>query len=140
MAPDYANTYRLNINDPKRQDQNFALIQEFVNIIPELDIVRLLYEVFVTRCQGPLGNVVHTPTFIKQAETLYECFSVPSPEAQVIAVFNTFSMDILACYLLAVRMSLYYVSNVILYIIIDSSCLVSPFIQHHPYLAGLLHL
>lgn len=114
VAPDYSNTYRLNINDPQRQDENFALIREIVDVMPELDMVQLLYEVFVTRCQGPLGNVVHTPTFMKQAETLYECFSDASPEAQAIALFNTFSMDILACHLLAVRISLHYVSNVCL--------------------------
>ena len=68
-------------------------------------MIHLLYEVFVTRCQGPLGNVVHTPTFLKHAERSCGCLSLASPEAQVMALFNTISMDTLACHLLAVRMS-----------------------------------
>ena len=104
VAPDYPNMYWLNINDPRRQGEMLALIREIVDAMPELDLIHLLYEVFVTRCQGPLGNVVHTPSFLKQAERFRGCLSLASPEAQVMALSSTISMDTLACHLLAVRM------------------------------------
>lgn len=83
--------------------------------MPEPDMIRLLCEVFVTRCQGPLSNIVHTPTFMKQVEMLCACLNLASPEAQIMAVSSTISMDRLACHLLAVRMlPLYRVSSVCL--------------------------
>ena len=91
-------------NDPQRQGEKFVLLRDIVDAMPELDMIRLLYEVFVTRCQGPLGNVVHTPTFMKQAENFWGCLGLASPEAQVMALSSTISMDTLSCYLLAVRM------------------------------------
>ena len=75
-------------------------------------MIQPLYEVFVTRCQGPLGNVVHTPTFMKQAELFCSCLGLASPDAQVIAFFDTFSMKELACHLMAVRMPHHRASNV----------------------------
>ncbi|MCJ1387246.1 hypothetical protein MMC18_000086 [Xylographa bjoerkii] len=74
--------------------------------MPNLDMIHLLYEVFVTRCQGPLGNVVHTPTFMKQAGKFYGCLGLASPEAQVMALSSTISMDTLACHLLALVLAL----------------------------------
>lgn len=105
VAPDHYNAYWLNRNDPQSQNEKFGLIREIVDAMLEQDIIRLLYEVFITRCQSPLGNVIHTPTFLKQAEKLYSCLSQGSPEAQVMALYNTVSMDELACHLLAVRIS-----------------------------------
>jgi hypothetical protein len=104
VAPDYPNMYWVTTNDPQRQGEKLALIREIVDAVPELDMIFLLYEVFVTRCQGPLGNVVHTPTFMKQAEKFCGCLGLASPEAQVMALSSTISMDTLACHLLAVRM------------------------------------
>ena len=106
VAPDYPNMYWLNINDPRKHCEMLALIREIVDAMPELDMIHLLHQVFVARCQGPLGNVIHTPTFLKQAEMFCGCLSLASPEAQVMALSNTISMDTLACHLLAVRMSL----------------------------------
>lgn len=56
---------------------------------------------FVTRCQAPLGNVIHTPTFLKQAKRLSNCLRQVSPETRATALANTFSTDTLACFLLA---------------------------------------
>lgn len=106
VAPDYPNMYWLNTNDPQRQGEKFALIREIVDAMPELGMVNLLYEVFVTRCVGPLGNVVHTPTFMKQAEDLCGCLGLASPESQVMALSSTISMDTLACHLLALVLAL----------------------------------
>ena len=105
-ASDYPNTYWSAVNHPQRHGEKCALIQDIVGALPELDMIRHLYEVFVTRCQGPLGNVVHTATYMEQAERLYGCLGVGSPELQVMALSNTISMDALACHLLAVRMPL----------------------------------
>ena len=104
VAPDYPNMYWSSTNDSQRQDEELALVREIVDAMPEVHLIRLLYEVFVTRCQGPLGNVVHTPTFMKQAEKFCGCLGLASPEAQVMALSSTISMDTLACHLLAVRM------------------------------------
>ena len=107
VAPEYPNVYWLNANNPQRQGVQLALIREIVDAMPGLDMIRLLYQVFVTRCQGPLGNIVHTPTFMKHAETFCGCLSLASSEAQVTALSNTISMDAIACHLLAVRIPLY---------------------------------
>lgn len=115
VASDYPNTYWTAINDPQRQGERLVLIREIVNAMPELDIIELLYEVFITRCQGPLGNVVHTPTFMEQAEFFCGCLGLASPEAQVMALFDTFSMSTLACHVLAVRMPLHHASTVCSY-------------------------
>lgn len=115
MAPDYPNVYWLAIKDPQRQGEKLALIREIVDFMPEPDMIHLLCEVFVTRCQGPLGNIVHTSTFMKQVEMLCACLGLVSPEKQVMAVSSILSMDTLACHLLAVRMPpLYHVSSVCL--------------------------
>ena len=99
--------YWLDTKDPQRQSENLALVREIVDTMPEVAIIHLLYEVFVTRCQGPLGNIVHTPTFMKQVDSFCRCLALTSPEAQVMAIYTTISMDQLARHLLAVRMPLY---------------------------------
>jgi hypothetical protein len=101
VARDISNRYWVT-QDPQRHDQKLALIRDVIHALPEWDIVQLLYEVFVTRCQGPLGNVVHTPSFMKQADQLRHCLSMASPDA---AIASTLSMDSLACLLLAVLLS-----------------------------------
>lgn len=112
MAPDYPNTYWSTTNDELREGEKSELIREIVDAMPEIDLIALLYEVFVTRCQGPLGNIVHTPTFMNQAEEFCGCLGLVSPEAQVLALSSTFATDTLACNLLAVRMPLHRPSNV----------------------------
>ena len=140
VAPDYLNMYWLSTDDPQRQGEKFALIREIVDAVPEPDIICLLFETFVTRCQAPLGNVVHTPTFMKQAEKFCACFSLASREAQVMALFGTMSIDTLACHLLAVRMPPYRESGVCSHSIFNSLCLLLLFIPHHLYLAGFPRL
>ena len=103
VASDYTNTYWSMI-DSQRQGEKLALIREIVDAMPEPEIIHVLYEVFITRCQGALGNIVHTPTWMHQAEQLCGCLKLASPEEQVMALSSTFQMDTLACQLLAVRM------------------------------------
>ena len=107
VTPDYPNMYWLDTKNPQRQGEKLALIREIVDAMPEVAILHLLYEVFVTRCQGPLGNIVHTSTFMKQVDTFCRCLALTSPEERVMAFHTTVSMDQLARHLLAVRMSLY---------------------------------
>ena len=140
VAPDYPNEYWGSSNSPQRQLEKLALIREIVDAMPELEMIRLLYEVFVTRCQGPLGNITHTPTFMEQAEKLCGCLDPAPPEAQVMALSRTISMDALACHLLAVRTSSYRASSACSRSLFNSSCSLSPFIPHHLYMAGPLRL
>ncbi|KAJ6190686.1 hypothetical protein N7519_000707 [Penicillium mononematosum] len=102
VAPDIPNRYWVT-QDPQRHEQKLALIGDVVHALPEWDIIQLLYEVFVTRCQGPLGNVVHTPSFMKQADQLRHCLSMASPDA---AIASTLSMDSLAGLVLALVLGL----------------------------------
>ncbi|KXG50761.1 uncharacterized protein PGRI_045280 [Penicillium griseofulvum] len=102
VAPDIPNRYWVT-QDPQRHEQKLALIGDVVHALPEWDIIQLLYEIFVTRCQGPLGNVVHTPSFMKQADQLRHCLSMASPDA---AIASTLSMDSLAGLLLALVLGL----------------------------------
>ncbi|GFF50529.1 hypothetical protein IFM46972_09067 [Aspergillus udagawae] len=105
VAPDFPNRY-WSSNDPKRHGERLTLIREIVDAMPELEMIHVLFEVFVTRCQGPLGNVVHTPTFMKQAEQFHNCLSLASPDSWVLAISSTVSMETLGCFLLALVLGL----------------------------------
>jgi hypothetical protein len=107
IAPDYINTYWSTTNNPHKEGEKLALVREIIDAIPEPEMIYQLYEVFTTRSQGPLGNIVHTPTVMTQVEKLCSCLRLTLPEEQVMALSNSFSMDSLACHLLAVRMALY---------------------------------
>ncbi|OQE42208.1 hypothetical protein PENCOP_c004G00338 [Penicillium coprophilum] len=102
VAPDIPNPY-WKAGDPQRNEQKLALIRDVVQALPEWDLVQALHEVFVTRCQGPLGNVVHTPSFKKQANQLHHCLEMNYPDA---AIASTLSMDSLAVLLLALVLGL----------------------------------
>ncbi|KAL4810807.1 hypothetical protein BDV18DRAFT_155420 [Aspergillus unguis] len=102
VAPDFPNRYWVT-TDPRTHVQKLALIREVVQALPDWEIMNLLYEIFVTRCQAPLGNVVHTHTFMNQAEQLHHCLSLAAPDA---AIASTLSMDSLAGLLLALVLGL----------------------------------
>ncbi|OKL55826.1 hypothetical protein UA08_08809 [Talaromyces atroroseus] len=101
VAPDIPNRY-WSSNDGEK----LALIREIVDAMPALDTIHPLFEVFVTRCQGPLGNVFHTPTFTKQAEQFVKCLGLASPDSRVLAISSTVTMETLGCYLLALVLGL----------------------------------
>ncbi|KAL8795926.1 MAG: hypothetical protein Q9195_001670 [Heterodermia aff. obscurata] len=103
VAPDYPNGYWVTTNNPSRYSEKIAVLRGIVDALPELDMIRHLYEVFVTRCQGPLGNIVHKQHFLDEAEVLCGCLSLASPESRVMELSSKFSLDVLACHLLAVR-------------------------------------
>ncbi|KAL4998976.1 hypothetical protein BDV10DRAFT_200976 [Aspergillus recurvatus] len=105
VAPDFPNRCWTS-NNPKRHGEKLALIRDIVDAMPALEIIHLLFEVFVTRCQGPLGNVVHTPTFTKQAEQFRNCLSLASPDSRALAISSTVTMETLGCYLLALVLGL----------------------------------
>ncbi|KAJ5613828.1 hypothetical protein N7528_007482 [Penicillium herquei] len=102
VAPDIVNRY-WESRDPQRQNEKLSLIRDAIQALPEWDVVQVLYEVFATRCQGPLGNVVHTPSFMNQAEQLRHCLSMASPDTAIISIF---SMESLAGLLLALVLGL----------------------------------
>ncbi|KAJ5552166.1 hypothetical protein N7494_001544 [Penicillium frequentans] len=68
-APDYPNLY-WETAESRLQNERVSLIREITNAIPDPEMAHHLYDVFVTRCQGPLGNTFHTPTFLKHADRL----------------------------------------------------------------------
>ncbi|KAJ5664632.1 hypothetical protein N7462_011445 [Penicillium macrosclerotiorum] len=84
IASDFPNHYWVT-PDPHRHEQKLALIREIMHALPDWELVGVLYEVFITRCQGPLGNVR------------------PLPET---AIASTLSMDQLAGLLLALVLGL----------------------------------
>ncbi|KAJ5574186.1 uncharacterized protein N7459_008613 [Penicillium hispanicum] len=100
VAPDFPNLY-WDSDDPQKQSEKWKLMKETIDVLPDEDMIAHIYEVFITRCQGPLGNIVHTPTFLAQAKTLYECLSLPSTEEKATALLVSITMDMLACHLLA---------------------------------------
>ncbi|KAF4260287.1 hypothetical protein KXV58_002641 [Aspergillus fumigatus] len=105
VAPDFPNPY-WSSNDPKRHGEKLALIREIVDAMPTVEIIDALLEVFITRCQGPLGNVVHTPTFLKQAQQFSNCLKLASLDSRVLAVSSTVPMEKLGGYLLALVLGL----------------------------------
>lgn len=101
VAPDFLNRY-WSATDPKRHGEKLALIREMVDVLPEWEVIHVLFEVFVTRCQGPLGNVVHTPTFMAQAALFGNCLNLASADERASAIASAITMETLGCYLLAV--------------------------------------
>lgn len=102
VAPDTPNPYWSN---PQRQVDQVSLLREIVHAMPEVDIIHLLHEVFLTRCQGPLGNVLHIPTFERQVGEFCDCFRLPLADETVMALLNKISMEMLSCHLMAVCIS-----------------------------------
>ncbi|PYH94520.1 hypothetical protein BO71DRAFT_398799 [Aspergillus ellipticus CBS 707.79] len=105
IAADSPNPYWSSTVSRRREEQ-LALLREIVDALPETDLIPPLVEVFVTRCQGPLGNVVHTPAFMHQATVLYECLSHSTTEDKAMALLSGTSMDVLACHLMALVLGL----------------------------------
>lgn len=103
VAPDYPNLYWRTTDEPPKQYEKYALMKGIVDAMPDQDMISHVYEVFVTRCQGPLGNIIHKPTFLAQTRTLYECLNHTSLEKRATALLSSVTMDMLACQLLAVR-------------------------------------
>lgn len=68
-------------------------------------MIQHLYQIFVTRCQGPLGNIFHTPTFLEHAERLCDCLIIDSNEEKALLLSSSIALEDLACFLLAVRKS-----------------------------------
>lgn len=138
VAPDFPNPY-WSSNDPKRHGEKLALIREIVDAMPTVEIIDALLEVFITRCQGPLGNVVHTPTFLKQAQHISNCLKLASLDSRVLAVSSTVPMEKLGGYLLAVGTgSPIPMASCLHYDVVRSSCLVSRSIRRRLSSGGLL--
>ena len=104
VAPDLPNKYWVN-DDVRRHNERLNLIREIVSSLPELETIRALYNIFTTRCQGALGNVVHTSTFLDEADKFYSCLRLDGVEPRVVAISRVVSMDALGGYLMAVRIS-----------------------------------
>lgn len=98
-APDYPNLY-WETAESRLQNERVSLIREITNAIPDPEMAHHLYDVFVTRCQGPLGNTFHTPTFLKHADRV--CGYVTSASFDLHSFASSFSMESLACFLMAV--------------------------------------
>ena len=111
VEPDYPNVYWFSHESSQKHNEKAAVLRGIVDAVPELDMIRHLNEVFVTRCQGPLGNVVHESTFLEQAGAFCDCLGLASPESRVAALSSTFSMDALACHLLSVRIPRTFATN-----------------------------
>ena len=111
LAPDYPNPFWLTTHNPQRQAQKLALIREIIDALPELEMIRLLNNVFIVRCQAPLDNVFHTPNFLEQAEKFQNCLGFSSPDESVMALNHEIPLDTLACHLLAVWASTFTISN-----------------------------
>ena len=112
IISDLPNMYWSKSNDPRRNDEKLELFRDIVDAMPDQDMINLLYEVFATRCQGPLNNITHTSTFTQQADIINACLDLPSLEEQVMALSSTISMDAIACHLMAVRVPSCLASNI----------------------------
>ncbi|KAJ5986101.1 hypothetical protein N7451_010466 [Penicillium sp. IBT 35674x] len=99
-APDYPNLY-WETAESQLQDE---LIREITIAIPDSEMAHHLYEVFVTRCQGPLSNIFHSPTFMKHADRM--CGHVTSVSFDLHSSTSSFSMESLACFLMALVLGL----------------------------------
>ncbi|KAJ6092534.1 hypothetical protein N7486_007823 [Penicillium sp. IBT 16267x] len=98
-APDYPNLYW-------ETTESRLQMKEITDAFPDSEMTHNLYEVFVTRCQGPLGNIFHTPTFLKHAGRICETIKSVSLDSHIFATSSTFSMEDLACFLMALVLGL----------------------------------
>ncbi|RAK95978.1 putative C6 transcription factor [Aspergillus ibericus CBS 121593] len=89
VAPDHPNLYW----STQPQAYQAGLFREIINSLPEIDIIHLLHEVFLIRCQGPLGNVIHTPTFARQLEIFRDCLRTPPGEFRLMELIDNISME-----------------------------------------------
>lgn len=138
VAMDFSNRY-WSSSDTRRHGDKLVLIRETVDAMPALEMIHHLFDVFVTRCQGPLGNVVHTPTFAKQAEQFGNCLSLESLDSRVLAISSAFTMETLGCFLLAVSIvHPTQETSCSHHCFVLSSCSVSLFIPRRLYWDGLL--
>lgn len=101
IAPDYPNKYWERPGFGSENEKSI-LIQEMLHSLPEEDVVSHIYDVFVTRCQGALGNIFHTPTFLKDAARLRSWISSQAVAPETQGAQSPFSMETLGCFLLAV--------------------------------------
>ncbi|KAL8976918.1 MAG: hypothetical protein Q9205_007177, partial [Flavoplaca limonia] len=106
VLPDYPNSFWSTTSNSHMQTLKIDLIREIIDTLPELEMIRLLNNVFVIRCQASLGNVFHTPTFLEQAEKFQNCLDFPSSDESVMALNHEIPMDTLACHLLALMLGL----------------------------------
>ncbi|KAJ5933360.1 hypothetical protein N7454_005689 [Penicillium verhagenii] len=104
-APDYPNLYWAT-TETQLQNERLSLIREIIDAFPDSEMVQNLHQIFVTRCQGPLGNIFHTPTFMNNAAMIRECLNCDSRDSQVLAISSSFSMETLACFLMALVLGL----------------------------------
>lgn len=107
VKPDVQNPFwQAMAHDSKRQKECLELIEEIANALPSSELIKALTEVFVTRCQAPIGNIFHTPSHILQIERLCVCADSKEMEEKKYALFELFSMDMLACLLLSLKLGL----------------------------------
>ncbi|PWN34865.1 uncharacterized protein FA14DRAFT_160285 [Meira miltonrushii] len=107
VKPDKHNPYWQNLsNDGKREREHLELVAEIAASLPSLELIKALTEVFVTRCQAPIGNVVHTPTHILRIERLCACIDSNEFREKKYAILESFGMDTLACLLLSLKLGL----------------------------------
>lgn len=103
--PDHPNKYWRRPGGFASENEKSILIQEILHALPEVDVVHHIYDVFVTRCQGAIGNVFHTPTFLEDATLFRDWISCQTTIPEKKGAQFPFSMETLACFLLAVRQS-----------------------------------
>ncbi|KAJ5684250.1 uncharacterized protein N7477_000595 [Penicillium maclennaniae] len=78
VAPDYPNPKWTHTG----YSQRLKLMRDVIDKLPAENVIRALHETFLTRCQAPLGNIIHTPAFEQQAQSLCDCLIQASPEAR----------------------------------------------------------
>lgn len=81
-----------------------ALLKDVIEVLPSEDLICALSECFVTRCQAPLGNIIHAPLFRRIIGKLCKELPKACEEEPAFEILDhTVSLDVLACILLAVR-------------------------------------
>ncbi|KAJ5132351.1 hypothetical protein N7448_006509, partial [Penicillium atrosanguineum] len=102
VAPDYPNPKWT----PASYPQKVELMRDVVDMMPTENVIRILHETFLTRCQAPLGNITHTLAFKHQAQMLRNCLILATPEARYIGLATRFTTDEIACLLMALVLGL----------------------------------
>lgn len=107
MASDGYNGYyplKLNTTDPfNRREGKIKLLNDILEALPPEDMTRALSECFVTRCQAPLGNIVHAPLFLGITDRLWKELNRACDDEPAFEILNhEYSLDVLACILIAV--------------------------------------
>lgn len=87
VAPENLNSHWL-IDGLRGRQAQVDLKHQIIDARPKPEMLRHVFRIFATRCEGPLFDVFYTQTFLGQAEDLYFCSGCSGDQEQQITIMR----------------------------------------------------